>query len=75
MMDKKTSLNNELSKNRLQINHIYKTLWVLQAVAVLMSSDEAILLIFIAFLPHFHQIAKMRKENDLIAASQTKRKG
>ena len=43
---------------------IYKTFIVLQAVALLLSSDEAILMIFIAFLPHFQQIAKMGKEND-----------
>ena len=65
-MDKKAILNNELAQNRLQINHIYKTFWVLQAVALLLSSEEAILLIFITFLPHFHKIEKMKKENDLI---------
>ena len=62
----KTILNNELAQNRLQIKRIYKTFWALQAVAVLLSSEEAILLIFIAFLPHFHKIEKMKKENDLI---------
>ena len=65
-MDKKTILNNELAHNQQQIKRIYKTFIVLQAVTLLLSSEEAILLIFIAFLPHFHQIAKMRKENDLI---------
>ena len=66
-MDNKTILNNELSQNRLQIRRIYKMFWLLQAVAVLLSSEEAILLIFIAFLPHFHKIEKMKKENDLIS--------
>ena len=65
-MDKKAILSNELSQNRLQINHIYKMFWFLQSVALLSVSEEAILLIFIAFLPHFHKIEKMRKENDLI---------
>ena len=65
-MDKKTILNNELAQNRLQIKRIHKTFWLLQAVAVLLSSEEFMLLIFIAFLPHFHKIEKMRKENDLI---------
>ena len=65
-MDKKTILNNELAKNGQQIKSAYKTFWVLQSVALLLSSEEAILLIFIAFLPHFHKIEKMRKENDLI---------
>ena len=65
-MDKKTILNNELAKNRQQIRRTYKTFWVLLAVAVLSGSEEAILLIFIAFLPHFHKIEKMKKENDLI---------
>ena len=65
-MDKKTILNNELAKNRLQIKSAYKTFWVLQSVALLLSSEEASLLIFIAFLPHFHKIEKLRKENDLI---------
>lgn len=65
-MDKKTILNNELSQNRLQIKRIYKTFWALQSVALLLSSEEFMLLIFIAFLPHFHKIEKMRKENDLI---------
>ena len=65
-MDKKAILNNELAQNRLQINHIYKMFWALQAVALLSVSEEAILLIFIAFLPHFHKIEKMKKENDLI---------
>ena len=66
-MNRKTLLNNKLTQNRLQIKRIYKTFWVLQAVALLLlSSEEAILLIFIAFLPHFHKIEKMRKENDLI---------
>ena len=65
-MDKATILNAELARNRLQIRRIYKTFWLLQAVAVLLSSEEANLLIFIAFLPHFHKIEKMRKENDLI---------
>ena len=66
MMDKKTILNNELAQNRLQIKHTYKTFLVLQSVALLLSSEEFMLLIFIAFLPHFHKIEKMRKENDLI---------
>ena len=65
-MDKKTILNNELAQNRLQIKSAYKTFWVLQLVALLLSSEEASLLIFIAFLPHFHKIEKMKKENDLI---------
>ena len=65
-MDKKTILNNELAKNRQQIKRIYNSFWVLQSVAVLLSSEEAILLIFIAFLPNFHKIEKMKKENDLI---------
>ena len=65
-MDKKTILNNELAQNRLQIERIYKTFWALQSVALLLSSEEASLLIFIAFLPHFHKIEKMKKENDLI---------
>ena len=66
-MNRKTLLNNKLTQNRLQINRIYKTFLTLQAVALLLlSSEEAILLIFIAFLPHFHKIEKMRKENDLI---------
>ena len=65
-MNRKTLLNNKLTQNRLQIKRIYKTFWVLLAVALLLSSEEAILLIFIAFLPHFHKIEKMRKENDLI---------
>ena len=66
-MDKQAILNNELAQNRAQIKRIYKTFFVLQALAVLMSSEEAILLIFIAFLPHFHKIEKMKKENDLIS--------
>ena len=65
-MYKKTILNNELAQNRLQIKRIYKTFLVLQAVAVLSGSEEFMLLIFIAFLPHFHKIEKMKKENDLI---------
>ena len=65
-MDRKTLLNNELAQNRLQIKSAYKTFWLLQSVALLLSSEEAILLIFIAFLPHFHKIEKMRTENDLI---------
>ena len=65
-MDKKAILSNELAQNRLQISNIYKMFWVLQAVALLSVSEEAILLIFIAFLPHFHKIEKMKKENDLI---------
>ena len=65
-MDRKTILNNELAKNGQQAKRIYKTFWVLQSVALLLSSEEAILLIFIAFLPHFHKIEKMKKENDLI---------
>ena len=65
-MDRKTILNNELAKNSQQIKRIYKTFLVLQSVALLSSSEEAILLIFIAFLPHFHKIEKMKKENDLI---------
>ena len=65
-MNRKTLLNNKLTQNRLQINRIYKTFLTLLAVALLLSSAEAILLIFIAFLPHFHKIEKMRKENDLI---------
>ena len=69
-MDKKTILNNELAKNSQQIKRIYKTFWVLQLVALLLSSDEASLLIFIAFLPHFHKIEKMKKENDLIIQKQ-----
>ena len=71
-MDKKTILNNELAKNRLQIKSAYKTFWVLQLVALLLSSEEASLLIFIAFLPHFHKIEKMKKENDLIKKFKTK---
>ena len=70
-MDKKTILNNELAQNRLQIKRIYKTFLVLQSVALLLSSEEAILLIFIAFLPHFHKIEKMKKENDLIIQKRT----
>ena len=65
-MDKATILNNELAQNSLQIKRIYKTFWSLQAVAVLACSEEAILLIFIAFLPHFHKIEKLKSENDLI---------
>ena len=65
-MDRKTILNNELAQIRQQIRRIYKTFWALQAVALLLSSEEFMLLIFIAFLPHFHNIEKMRKENDLI---------
>lgn len=65
-MDRKTILNNELTQNRLQIRRIYKTFWSLQAVALLLSSEDFMLLIFIAFLPHFHKIEKMKKENDLI---------
>ena len=65
-MDMVTILNRELAQNRLICKRIYKTFWTLQAVAVLSCSEEAILLIFIAFLPHFHKIEKMRKENDLI---------
>ena len=65
-MDKKTILNNELAQNRLQIKSTHATFWVLQSVALLLSSEEASLLIFIAFLPHFHKIEKLRKENDLI---------
>ena len=65
-MDKATILNNELAQNRLQIKRIYKQFWTLQAVAVLLSSEEFMLLIFIAFLPNFYKIEKMRKENDLI---------
>ena len=65
-MDKATILNNEIAQNRLQIKRIYKMFWLLQSVAVLLSSEEFMLLIFIAFLPHFHEIEKMRKENDLI---------
>ena len=65
-MDKKTILNNELAKNRQQIKRIYKSFWLLQSLALLSGSEEAILLIFIAFLPHFHKIEKMKKENDLI---------
>lgn len=66
MDKKKTILNNEIAKNKQEINRIYKTFLALLAVALLLSSAEAILLIFIAFLPHFHKIEKMRKENDLI---------
>ena len=62
-MDRKTILNNELAKNSLQIRRIYKTFWLLQSVALLLSSEEAILMIFIAFLPHFHKIEKLRNEN------------
>ena len=62
-MDRKTILNNELAQNSLQIKRIYKLFWVLQIVAVLLSSEEFILLIFIAFLPHFHKIEKLRNEN------------
>ena len=65
-MDRKTLLNNELAKNRQQIKRIYKSFWLLQSLALLSGSEEAILLIFIAFLPHFHKIEKMRTENDLI---------
>ena len=65
-MDRKTILNNELAQNRLQIRRIYKTFWLLQASALLLSSEEFMLLIFIAFLPNFMKIEKMRKENDLI---------
>ena len=65
-MDKKTILNNELAQNRLQIKRIHKSFWLLQSLALLSGSEEAILLIFIAFLPHFHKIEKMKKENDLI---------
>ena len=71
-MYKKTILNNELAKNSQQIERIYKTFWVLQSVALLLSSEEAILVIFIAFLPHFHKIEKMKKENDLIKKFKTK---
>ena len=71
-MYKKTILNNELAQNRLQIKSSYNTFWVLQSVALLLSSEEAILLIFIAFLPHFHKIEKMKKENDLIKKLKTK---
>ena len=63
MMYRKTILNNELAKNSLQIRRIYKTFWLLQSVALLLSSEEAILMIFIAFLPHFHKIEKLRNEN------------
>ena len=63
-MDKPTILS--LAQNRLQIKRIYKTFWALQAVALLLSSEEFMLLIFIAFLPHFNKIEKMKKENDLI---------
>ena len=62
-MYRKTILNNELAQNRLQIKRIYKTFWALQVVAVLACSEEAILLIFIAFLPYFHKIEKLRNEN------------
>ena len=72
-MDKKTILNNELAKNGQHAKRIYKTFWVLQSVALLLSSEEAILLIFIAFLPHFHKIEKMKKENDLIIKIQKER--
>lgn len=65
-MDRKTILNNELAQNRLQIKRIYKTFLLLQAAALLLSSGEFMLMIFIAFLPHFHNIEKMKKENDLI---------
>ena len=67
MMDNKTLLNNTLAQNRLQIKRTYRTFWTLQAVAMLLSSEEAMLLIFIAFLPHFMKIEKMRKENNLIS--------
>ena len=72
-MYKKTILNNELAQNRLQIKSAYQTFWVLQSVALLLSSEEASLLIFIAFLPHFHKIEKMKKENDLIIKIQNER--
>ena len=65
-MYKKTILNNELAKNSQQIKHIYKTFWVLQSVALLLSSEEASLLIFIAVLPHYQKSEKMKKENGLI---------
>ena len=65
-MDNATILNDELAKNRLLCKRIYKTFWSLQAVALLSCSEEFMLLIFIAFLPHFHKIEKMKKENDLI---------
>ena len=65
-MDRQTILNNEIAQNSLQIKRIYKTFFLLQAVALLSSSEEFMLLIFIAFLPHFHKIEKMKKENDLI---------
>ena len=67
MMDNKTLLNNTLAQNRAQIRRTYRTFWTLQAVAMLLSSEEAMLLIFIAFLPHFMKIEKMRKENNLIS--------
>ena len=67
MMDNKTLLNNELAQNRAHIRRTYRTFWTLQAVALLLSSEEAMLLIFIAFLPHFMKIEKMRKENNLIS--------
>ena len=62
-MDRKTILNRQLAQNRLQRRRIYKTFWLLQSVALLLSSEEAILMIFIAFLPHFHKIEKLRNEN------------
>ena len=73
-MDKKTILNNELAKNGQHAKRIYKTFWILQSVALLLlRSEEASLLIFIAFLPHFHKIEKMKKENDLIIKIQKER--
>ena len=65
-MDRKTILNNEIAKNEQKIKHNYRVFWLLQAVAALLLSEEFMLLIFIAFLPHFQDIGKMRKENDLI---------
>ena len=64
-MDRKTILNNELAQNCLQIKSAYKTFWVLETAALLLSREEASLLIFIAVLARRHASEEMMNEKRL----------